>query len=390
MNRTLSLLPLVALALLSAPAVEAQDSATIASANPSRGFDDLSGQAAAAREANRLDEAMDLYAQALELRPDWDEGWWYLGTLHYEARRHAQAVEAFERFVALKPEISAGWALLGINERELPDYASAVEHIQKALNLGLGGPLKEEAWYQLSLALIKREQFELAVEPLTLLARTSPETRPGLVATVGLLLLRRPLLPSEVAEEHRDLVTAAGRAGYLDFASRAQEAGPAYEALLEGWPDEPWVHYAQGTFLLRNGDKGGLAALRRELEVKPDNVMACLEITFELILRGEYEEARPLAEKGVELAPQLFATRNALGRVLVELGEVEEGIRQLEEAVRLAPESPEMHFALGRAYARAGRTEEAARARAAFAQLEEQRRESQPGGSSPSVPGQEP
>ena len=154
-------------------------------------------------------------------------------------------------------------------------------------------------------------------------------------------------------------MAAAGRAGYLDLALRGEEAGPAFEALVEGWPDEPWVHYAQGVFLLRSGNAGGLAALRRELEVKPDNVMACLEIAFELILRGEYEEARPLSEKAVELAPQLFAAQNALGRVLVESGELEEGILHLEEAVRLAPESPEMHFALGRAYARAGRAEDA-------------------------------
>lgn len=369
--------------LLAAPAPLVQ-------ASGAPGFEDLARQAAAARDGNRVDEAMDLYAQALELRPDWGEGWWYLGTLRYEARRHEEATEAFERFVALEPEIAAGWVLLGINEREKPDYTSAVEHIQKGLDLGIGGALKQEAWYQIALALIKGEWFERAVEPLTLLARTAPENRPGLVATIGLLMLRKPLLPSEVPEEQRELVAAAGRAGYLDLALRGEEAGPAFEALVEGWPEEPWAHYAQGVFLLRSGNRGGLGALRRELEVNPDNVMACLEIAFELILRGEYEDARPVAEKAVELAPQLFAAQNALGRVLVEAGEVEEGIRHLEEAVRLAPESPEMHFALGRAYARAGRAEDAAEARATFAELEAKRRERQSRAATPPAPGRQP
>jgi tetratricopeptide (TPR) repeat protein len=340
-------------------------------------FDTLARQAGAARTEDRVEEAVDLYARAVELRPDWDEGWWYLGTLRYEAGRFAEAVEAFRRFTQLEPEIAAGWVLLGINEREVSDYPAAIEHIQKGLDLGLGGPLKEEAWHHQALALLKTEQFERAVEPLTLLARVAPETRPGLVPTIGALLLRKPLLPSEVPVEERELVAAAGRAGYLDLALRGEEAAPAFQALAQAFPEEPWVHYAQGVFLLRSGNAGGLAALRRELEVKPDNVMACLEIAFELILRGEYEEARPLAEKAVELAPQLFAAQNALGRVLVELGEVDEGIPHLEEAVRLAPESPEMHFALGRAYARAGRTEDAERARATFAELEARRRERQ-------------
>jgi tetratricopeptide (TPR) repeat protein len=355
---------------------------------PSSGddFATLSRQATEAREADRVDEAMDLYARALELRPAWDEGWWYLGTLRYTTGHFSEALSAFDRFTKLKPDISAGWVLLGINEREVGDYALAVEHIQKGLDMGLGGPLKEEAWHQQALALIKTEQFERAVEPLTLLARVAPETRPGLVPTIGALILRKPLLPSEVPEDERELVAAAGRAGYLDLALRGEEAAPAFEALVEAFPEAPWVHYAQGVFLLRSGNAGGLAALRRELEVKPDNVMACLEIAFELILRGEYEEARPFAEKGVALAPHLFAAQNALGRVLVETGEVDEGIAHLEEAVRLAPESPEMHFALGRAYARAGRTEDAARARATFAELEAKRRERQSQAATPAVP----
>ena len=154
-----------------------------ASGNP--GFQDLARRATEARSGSRQEQAISLYEQALGLRPDWDEGWWYLGALHYETRDYAEAVQALEHFVALKPEVAAGWVLLGINERENRDYPSAVEHIQRGLDLGMGGPLKQEAWYQISLAFIKTERFELAVEPLTLLARTSPEDRPGLLAAVG-------------------------------------------------------------------------------------------------------------------------------------------------------------------------------------------------------------
>jgi Flp pilus assembly protein TadD len=57
----------------------------------------------------------------------------------------------------------------------------------------------------------------------------------------------------------------------------------------------------------------------------------------------------------------MYAARNVLGRVLLEVGQTDRAIKELEEGVRLAPGSREMHFALARAYTRAGRKQEAER-----------------------------
>ena len=48
-------------------------------------FEELASQATAAREANNIPKAIDLYRQALQLKPAWTEGWWFLGTLSYDA-----------------------------------------------------------------------------------------------------------------------------------------------------------------------------------------------------------------------------------------------------------------------------------------------------------------
>ncbi len=339
-------------------------------------FDETARRAAEARDAGRTEEALSLYRKALRERPSWDEGLWWVATLLYETDRFAEAGDAFARFLDVKPDAAPGWAMRGICAFELREYPAAVEHLTRSLDLGLGAnpELQRSARYRLGLALVKTDRFELALQPLTLLARSSPES-PGLADALGVLLLRHPLLPSEVPEERKDLVRRAGHAAYLHLALRGEEAGKAYAALVEAYPREPWVHYAYGVFLVRGDGERGIAMLRKEVEVFPGNVMAHLEIAFELLLRGDPAGARASAERAVELAPNLFAARNALGRALVELGEVEEGVRHLEEAVRLAPESPEMHFALGRAYARAGRAEDAARARATFAELDRRRRE---------------
>jgi tetratricopeptide (TPR) repeat protein len=363
---------LLALAALSAPL----PSPASAPSPGGESFDETARRAAEARDAGRAEEALSLYRRALSQRPSWDEGLWWAATLLYEADRFAEAGDEFARFLDVKPDAAPGWAMRGICAFELREYPAAIEHLTRAVDLGLGSnpELQRSARHRLGLALARTGRFELALQPLTLLARSSPES-PGLADALGVLLLRNPLLPSEVPEERRELVRRAGHAAYLHLALRGEEAGKAYAALVEAYPREPWVHYAYGVFLVRGDGERGIAMLRKEVEVFPGNVMAHLEIAFELLLRGDPAGARASAERAVELAPNLFAARNALGRALVELGEVEEGVRQLEEAVRLAPESPEMHFALGRAYARAGRAEDAARARATFAELDRRRRE---------------
>ncbi len=347
---------------------------------PKEGFDTLARRAGEARDAGRTPEAVDLYRNALELRADWDEGWWYLGVLLYESRKCDEAEPAFERFLALKPQAGPGWVIRGVCAYDRGEFPKAIEWIQKGVDLGLGGnsELQRVAAARLAFGLVKTGQFELAVQPLTLLSRLAPDA-PGLIEATGLALLRLPLLPSEVPPERRELVQKLGRAGAYHLARRGDEAAKAYEELVAAYPGEPRVRYAYGVFLLHSGNEKGLAELRRAVELDPDDVMARLEIAFELLLRGDHAGAKEQAAKAVERAPSLFAARNALGRALVELGELDAGIRELEEAVRLAPESPETHFTLARAYARAGRAEDAARERAVFTEMEERRRPT-PGG----------
>ena len=56
-------------------------------------------EAGKARDAKQLDRAIELYKQALAIKPSWDEGHWNLGTALYELDRFAEARDAFRRVV---------------------------------------------------------------------------------------------------------------------------------------------------------------------------------------------------------------------------------------------------------------------------------------------------
>lgn len=345
-----------------------------ATPKPGPTFEEVSRKAAEAREGGKVPEAMRLYQKAVRMRPKWDEGWWYLATLQYEGDRFVEARESFRRFLALKPDAGPAWALRGLCDYRVGDFAAALEHLNKGLALGAGAPeILRVVRYHQALLFVRAGQFELAVLPLTLLARSQPESL-GLIEPIGLMLLRKPLFPSDIPETQQTLVRQTGRAGYLHLARKGTEAAQAFAELVAAHPAEPWVHYVRGVFLMSSDADKGLAELRRETELQPQEVYPHLEIAFELLRRGDNAGARASAETAVKLAPGLFAARNALGRALVELGEIEPGISELEEAARLAPDSPEMHFSLARAYQKAGRTAEAEKARATFTELDRKRR----------------
>src|SRR5215831_1769259 len=48
-----------------------------------------------ARQADQLPAALDHYATALKIRPDWTEGWWDTGAILYEEDHYPEARDAF-------------------------------------------------------------------------------------------------------------------------------------------------------------------------------------------------------------------------------------------------------------------------------------------------------
>jgi tetratricopeptide (TPR) repeat protein len=349
-------------------------------------FERLAKAAEEARSAERLDDALRLYRQALEARPSWIEGRWYLATILYSQERFEEAREAFRRIVGAKPDDARSWAFKGLCEFELRSYDRALSDLQRAQRLGV--PSKEVyhvATYHLGILLTRHEQFEESMEYLSRLAREGNEST-SVAEALGLSVLRLPLLPAELGAQKREMVLMAGRATIHWAKARRAAARAGYEELLLRYPEAPNAHYAFGVFLLKEDADAALEQFSRELRLQPFHVEAMLQIALEKNLRAEHEEALALAQKAVELAPQNPAGRNILGRILLNRDDVEGAIRNLETGVRIAPLSREMRFELARAYAKAGRTDDAARERKAFQELDRAARAAQSPEPSPERP----
>jgi tetratricopeptide (TPR) repeat protein len=342
-------------------------------ANAETRFEQFVKQADEARVAERFDDAISLYGKALNLKPKWPEGWWYVGAIFYQKDLYPQARDAFQNLVALEPDRGPASAMLGLCLFQTGEYERAAVSLQRARTSGVNddSELARVVRYHTALLYIHFEYFESAYDVLNEFVRAGQETA-KVVEAFGLTLLRMPLLPNEIPPDQREKVLVAGQAGYNMAARRLEQARSAFDMLLARYPNDPNIHYALGVYLLPQDADAALKEFKRELEISPNHYAAMAQMAFEYLKRDQFDDALPLAEKAVQLAPKLYAARNVLGRVLLELGQVERSIKELEEGVKLAPSSPEMHFALARAYTRAGRKEEAARERETFKKLQDE------------------
>lgn len=332
-------------------------------------FEDLSSRAKAALDANDTAQAIELYKQAVALNPKWEEGWWYLGSLFYDADQYAAGRDALAHVIELDPKAAPAHALLGLCEYETGNYTDSLTHIRQGLASGAAEPQMEAVLrYHEALVLTRTGQFDKALAAYIPFARKGVQN-PELLLGVGLAALRTPLVPKEIPEAQRDLYAMAGRAAYDSLAGNFAGAQQELAELMTKFPSAHYVHYFYGCFLLATKPEEGIEQLRRELEITPHSGAANATLAWILLERGQEDEARPYAENAARDEPQMSLAQYVFGRSLLEQGKIQSSIEHLELAKKSAPDDLETHISLTTAYSRSGQVAAARRERLETLQL---------------------
>lgn len=337
-------------------------------------FDSLAKRAAAAKDADQLDEAVTLYKKAVAIHPKWAEGWWSLGTIEYDRNHYESAANAFRQLLPLAPKDGTAYAMLGLSEFELGQDDAALKHLEQAKTLDISSnpQLRRVLLYHDGLLLLRAGRFQSAQTVLGGLCLDSIPSDDA-VKSLGLAVFR--LSPSAAPPQGSpgdSIVMRVGHAACITVQKKYDEARKEYADLAAEYPGYPNIHYVFGKFLAESNDPtGAVAEFQKEIKNNSKDLNSRLEIAATLY-KINSAAGIPYAEEAVQLDPHIPFAHYLLGLLYLDVDNYQKAIPHLEIAEKAFPKDAKIYFALGSAYSRAGRRQEAEKARATFQRLNQE------------------
>jgi predicted O-linked N-acetylglucosamine transferase (SPINDLY family) len=284
------------------------------------------------RDLGRLPEALERYERALTLRPDYAEAHNNRGNALHFLGRFDEALASYERALALKGDYPEALNNRGVTLQALRRSLEALESFGRALNLR---PDYAESCYNCGNAL------RSLARPAEALASYE----------------RALTLKSDFVEAHYN------RANALRELGRAQEALAGYDEALRLRPDfaEAWSNRGTALKALGRLDEA-LQSYQRALEIKPDAAESHNNRGNTLAELQRYDEALESYTRALGIDPAYAEANNNCGSACRELGRLQQALQSYERALECKPDFAEACSNRAGVLKDLGRLEEAAAA----------------------------
>jgi putative PEP-CTERM system TPR-repeat lipoprotein len=338
----------------------------------------------------KRDAARARLEQALAANADAWQATVFLARLDLEDGQPERALDRLQEVAARHPELPAVLAELGRAQLALDQGEPAVATLERLAQVR---PEAAESHYLLAQAYGKVGQADRVGRALETAVTREPRYLPAQLALAGFYVQQGHGAEAERAvermrrtwPEHPDVLARAAEVEVLQ--GRPQAAVPLYAAALKAAPSGGWTialaqaHWQAGqraealgtlerwaaehqkdvpvllalseAYLGLDRADDGVGALRRLVEVAPDNALALNNLAWQLRQRSP-AEALGYAQRARERAPRSPDVLETLGVVLTEAGRPAEAVAVLQEAAALAPGGPSIQYYLAVAQSRQG------------------------------------
>ena len=251
----------------------------------------------------------------------------------FQEGRDAEAVSRLQVVLRANPDHVEARLLLARDLHRRGLLPEAIRHLEAIVT---GHPRLLDVSYELGIAYAGVGRLDEAMGIARHLEQSQPRDPRAALLRGGVLLERR------------------------DFAG----ALAAFEAALKLDPRLADAHRGAGQAYERLRQPARAAdAYRRALALKGDDAIAMNNLAWVLAEDLDRpDEALPLAERAVQVAPRSGENLDTLGRIHYRRGNYEKAAELLREATTRLPQNGAIHYHLGLAYAKLGRREDAASA----------------------------
>ncbi|MGD1085372.1 MAG: tetratricopeptide repeat protein, partial [Verrucomicrobiota bacterium] len=274
-----------------------------------------------------------------------------------------EAIKEFRKAVEINPDYADGFYNLGDALALKGDMEEAIAQFRKALEIN---PAYEDAHINLGNALANDGKLEEAIAQYQKAVEINPADE-NLRDILGAALLRngdvegaiaqyQKALETNPADEnvHNNLGNALFTKGQLD------EAIAQYQKALETNPNYAEARYNLGTALASKGNlDDALAQYRKVLEIRPDYAKADYNVGKLLLLKGDFDEAMACLEKTISGSQDPLAKWYNFGNEFLQEPDWDCAIACYRQALKINPGLADAYANLGVALSQKGEIKKA-------------------------------
>jgi tetratricopeptide (TPR) repeat protein len=274
----------------------------------------------------KLDDAVQALRSAIDVRPDWAEAHFLLGTaLRLTGQRSAARTE-LARALEIDASLIEARRVLAEVHADLGEHEYAVEEGHRYLQQ------KPDAY----------DTRVRVAQSLVILGRLDEALR------------EVDQIPEEARDENVDF--ALGR--IYTAKGENEKARTLLLAALEKRPGHPDILRALLHIEERMGKTDeALARIQKAVAEKPDDAKLQQLNAIVSLSQGKVDEATKSLEKAIELAPDDMTTYQQLADLYVRTGRTSQTIETYEKALERKPDQPRVHHFLGVLYEYGGKPE---------------------------------
>ena len=248
------------------------------------------------------------YTEALELKPDFPEGYNNRGTVYADAGDFDRAIKDHNAAIELKPDYVSAYNNRGIAYYRIGDFDRAILDYSKAIELK---PDYVSAYNNLGITYSKRGEYERAIQYYNTVIELRHDFTEG-YNNRGLAYHKKAEIDNAIK----------------DF-NRVIELAPYY---TEGYSQ------SRRAFAIKDEFDKAIADFKMVLALKNDyaEVYYNLGVTYEK--KGEYDKAIENHNTAIELKPDFADAYYALGIVYREMGDRDQEFQNYTTAIKLKPD----------------------------------------------------